>query len=169
MFMVLLVVLTVVIPIATFLLWNQWYLTMHASMILVATELTKRPDNYFVLTSPDPYTLEAIQNPDMHIKVTFVEEDKVTFLDQVEEHDTPNVEFEEKYYHINVMVDLIVPFLQLILLAEITGLVVCWYVVIHKYRRKPQQKNDRKDSPDASIQTNWFQVVIFIEYVYQPR
>ena len=155
MFMVLLVVLTVVIPIATFLLWNQWYLTMHASKILIATELTERPDNYFVLTSPDPYTLEAIQNPDMDVKVTFVEEDKVTFLDQAEEYDTNNVEFEGKYYHINVTVDLIVPFLQLILLVEITGLVVCWYVVIHKYRQKPQQKNDRKDSPDDSVQTSY--------------
>lgn len=124
-------------------------------MILVATELTERPDNYFVLTSPDPYTLEALQNPGMHVKVTFVEEDKVTFLDQAEEHDTPNVEFEEKYYHINVIVDLIIPFLQLILLVELTGLVVCWYVVIHKNLRKPQQKNDRKDSPDDSVQTSY--------------
>ena len=153
--MVSLAVLTVVIPIATVLLYNQWFLTMHASMILVATELTERPDNYFVLTSPDPYTLEALQNPGMHVKVTFVEEDKVTFLDQAEEHDTPNVEFEEKYYHINVMVDLIIPFLQLILLVELTGLVVCWYVVIHKNLRKPQQKNDRKDSPDDSVQTSY--------------
>lgn len=155
MFMVLLAILTVVIPIATFLLWKQWYLTMAAHMILVATELTERPDNYFVLTSPDPFTLEAIQNPGMYIGVTFVEEDKVTFLDLAEEHDTPNVEFEEKYYHINVMVDLIVPFLQLILLVELAGIVVCWYVVIRKYRRKPQQKNDREDNPDDGVQISY--------------
>ena len=134
--MVSLAVLTVVIPIATVLLYNQWFLTMHASMILVATELTKKPDNYFVLINPDPYTLESIENPGMQIKITFVEQDKITFLDQAEDHDIFDVEFEGKYYHIDVIVDLIVPFLQLLLLVELAGLVACWFVVIHKYLRK---------------------------------
>ena len=134
--MVFLAVLTVVVPMATVVLYSQWVLTTYISTVLVATELTEKPNKYFVLINPDPYTLEAIQNPGMHINVTFVEEDKITFLDQAEDHDIFDVEFEGKYYHIDVIVDLIVPFLQLLLLVELAGLVACWFVVIHKHLRK---------------------------------
>jgi len=134
--MVFLAVLTVVVPMATVVLYNQWFLTSQVSMILVATELTEKPSNYFVLTNPDPYTLEGIENPGMQVNITFVEEDKVTFGDQAQEHDTFNVEYEGKYYHIDLVVDFYVPFLLPLLFVELSGLAVCWYVLIHSYLRK---------------------------------
>lgn len=70
-------------------------------MVIVAHKLPEKPDKYFVLAEPDSYVEQAIFNPDEEVYVGSWE--KTEFDEMVEDYETPNVEFNGKYYEVNCM------------------------------------------------------------------
>lgn len=70
-------------------------------MVIVAHKLPEKPDRYFVLTEPDSYVEQAISKP--HEEVYVGSWDKTEFDEMVEDYETPNVEFNGKYYEVNCM------------------------------------------------------------------
>ena len=70
----------------------------------VATEIPEsqaQQEGYFTLENPDAYILEALNNPGAEV---WVDPTETTFLNQAAEHgDLYNVEYEGKYYRIDVI------------------------------------------------------------------
>jgi len=66
-------------------------------------EEIEKPDDYWILTNPDKWTLEAIENPETTVFCYGSDVAKVTFWKQASQHGgSHNVEYQGKYYHITV-------------------------------------------------------------------
>jgi len=75
-----------------------------------AIRLHKKPDNYWNLTDPDEFVLEAIQNPGDWVRANETTE---TYTRQIFEHNrSDNVCYEGAYYHIEA-IDVDPPWLTL--------------------------------------------------------
>jgi len=121
----------------------------------VAEEIDK-PDEYWVLTDPDKWVLEAIENPSKGVLCIGEDMTKQTFTRQAAEHGgIHNVEYQGKYYHISVLfVDTVPPEIlehpakQVVTYASAgsVALAVLWIVLgVVWYKTKPQEELERAD------------------------
>ena len=95
------IVATVIIVAVSFSLFSNQKLY---GLFYTATEISEsqaQEQGYFTIENPDAYILEAINNLGAEV---WVNQTETTFLNQVNEHgDLFNIEYEGKYYRIDVI------------------------------------------------------------------
>ena len=95
-----LVIATVIfgVTVAYFYVKSREMIPPHPTMSFMAEEIDK-PDEYWVLTDPDKWTRQAVENLEVWVVCDKLE--KQTLTRQINEHDgNRNLEYEGSYYYI---------------------------------------------------------------------
>jgi len=72
----------------------------HFGAVISAERLSARPTDYFVVTDPDPYFLEAVSHPGTLVFAGFWED--ITIDELIAANNTNNVEYGDAYYTVQL-------------------------------------------------------------------
>jgi len=117
-----------------------------------ATKLDEKPGTYFPLANPDSYILEAISNPNKTVIVDSEVSSRIYEMQQT--YGTKNIEYNNNYYEIQLVVGDRFPPPQQVLL----GLISMFFsgvsiIVIFSYKIIPKLRSNKKIKVKRELDT----------------
>jgi len=115
-------------------------------LVLLAEELAEKPDEYILLTEPDPYVLQAVSNPGKEVIVGSWGDSE--FDEMVSIHKTNNVEIDGRYYRISMYSAEVFFWGMLFVLSMMGWTALGIAVIVYSWRSKMRaSRNERVSVP----------------------